>query len=146
MNTKTLIVRALLAPLAVVLSLGSVACDQPDSDSATFVFEVEELTEMAIDAGNEELAEYLLEDDSPSADASLPLADAEDAPNSFGQKTLAECLVDYCFFESSLEYSGQCILAQSPLGLEGVCVIVDPSPECMIWEYYGEFCNVIPGL
>ncbi len=147
MNTKTLIVRALLAPLAVVLSLGAVACDQPDTDTASFVFEVEELSEMALDAGNEELAASLLEDEAPSEDASLSLAVEEDAPNA-STKSLAECLVEYCYDQdSSFTYGGQCSGAGAhPFGMEGVCILAEDIPGCHAWTFSGEWCNAIPSL
>lgn len=143
MNTKTLIVRALLAPLAVVLSLGAVACDQPDTDTASFVFEVEELSEMALEAGNEELAASLLEDE----DASLSLAVEEGAPNA-SSMTLEQCFIQYCFFDdASFQYDGQCSgTGPHPFGMEGVCIIAENVPGCEPWIFYGEWCNAIPGL
>jgi len=146
MNAKTLIVRALTAPLAVVLSLGAVACDQPDSDTASFVFEVEELAEMALDAGNEELAASLLKDEAASLDGSLSLAVEENAPNA-SSKSLAECFVEYCFDnDPSLQYDGQCLAIHHPLGMEGVCIIAEQVDGCEAWQYYGEHCNLIPAL
>lgn len=147
MNTKNLIVRALFAPLAVVLSLGAVACDQPDSDTASFVFEVEELAEMALDADNDELAELLLEDGAPSEESSLSLSIEEEAPNAIN-KSLEECLVEYCFQDTpSLAYDGQCSGAgPHPLNMPGVCIIVENIPGCAAWTYSGEWCNAIPSL
>lgn len=145
MNTKNLIVRALLAPLAVVLSLGAVACDQPDSDTASFVFEVEELAEMALDAGDDELAELLLEDAAPIEESSLSLAVEEEAPSA-STNTLEQCFVDFCFFaDPSYAYSGQCSSAQPhPLGMEGVCILVGNLPAgCEAYAYSGEYCSTI---
>lgn len=141
MNTTTFTFRALLAPLAAAFALTAGACDQPDSDVSTFVFEAEELAEMAADAGNDELAASLRAEDGVDA-ASLDLSGNT---TSKYLASLEQCLAEYCFDLNGYGqgYAGQCINAEHPFGMPGVCILVDPPPHCLMFEFHGEFCSNI---
>lgn len=138
--THTILSRLGLLLLTASIGLSVTACDPETTVEGS---QARELDYDELDDLIEDVREEVEESEQDAVDHPTELSLTDDAaPVAF--KSLEECLVQYCFVDEPwLPNDGQCITAQHPFGMAGVCILDTATPDCAVWEFYGEYCTQI---